>query len=76
VVIGDGRSDFCMAAGADYVIAKGTLAGHCRSLGWPHVTLTDFDDVTAHLSGWLATAGRAPAKAARANAQALPRLET
>jgi 2,3-diketo-5-methylthio-1-phosphopentane phosphatase len=78
VVIGDGRSDFCMAAGADYVIAKGTLARHCRSLGRPHVTFTDFDEVTAHLSGWLATAGRAPAKAARANAPApqLPRLQT
>jgi len=77
VVIGDGRSDFCMSAGADYVIAKGTLARHCRSLARPHVTFTDFDDVTAHLSGWLAS-GRAAATAASASAPApqLPPLET
>jgi 2,3-diketo-5-methylthio-1-phosphopentane phosphatase len=71
VVIGDGRSDFCMSAGADYVIAKGALARHCRSLGRPHTTFNVFDDVTAHLSRWLATPTRlSPAKAARASAQA------
>ena len=29
VMIGDGRSDFCAAAGADLVIAKDSLAAHC-----------------------------------------------
>ena len=78
VVIGDGRSDFCMSAGADYVIAKGALARHCRSLGRSHTTFSVFDEVTAHLSGWLATTRLPPAKAARAYAQAphLPMLET
>jgi len=33
VVIGDGRSDFCMSAAADYVIAKGALARHRRASG-------------------------------------------
>ena len=78
VVVGDGRSDFCMSTRADYVIAKGTLADYCRTRGQAHATFTDFDDVTAHLAAWLATAGRAPAKAPRAIArpQRLPVLET
>ena len=63
-MIGDGRSDFCMSTRADYVIAKGALADYCRTRGQPHATFADFDDVTAHLAAWLATAGRAPAKAA------------
>src|SRR6516225_4218191 len=33
VVVGDGRSDFCMSLQADYVIAKGTLADFCRDSG-------------------------------------------
>jgi 2-hydroxy-3-keto-5-methylthiopentenyl-1-phosphate phosphatase len=78
VVIGDGRSDFCMSARADYVIAKGTLAEYCRSRGRPHATFIDFGDVKAHLAAWLATSDRAPAKAARvyARPQHLPVLET
>ena len=56
VVIGDGRSDFCMSTRADFVIAKGALADYCRSRGQPHATFTDFDDVTAQLAAWLATA--------------------
>jgi 2-hydroxy-3-keto-5-methylthiopentenyl-1-phosphate phosphatase len=78
VVVGDGRSDFCMSARADFVIAKGTLAEYCRKRGRPHATFADFEDVTAHLAAWLATAGRAPAKAARAysRAQQSPVVET
>jgi 2-hydroxy-3-keto-5-methylthiopentenyl-1-phosphate phosphatase len=58
VVIGDGRSDFCMAARADYVIAKGSLAAHCRLRGLPYATFADFKDVIAHLSAWLASRRR------------------
>jgi 2-hydroxy-3-keto-5-methylthiopentenyl-1-phosphate phosphatase len=78
VVIGDGRSDFCMSTRADYVIAKGTLADYCRSRGHPHATFTDFDDVTAHLAAWLETFDPAPVKAPRvyARPQQLPVLET
>jgi 2-hydroxy-3-keto-5-methylthiopentenyl-1-phosphate phosphatase len=54
VAIGDGRSDFCMAMRADFVIAKGTLAGFCRSHGLAHQSFSDFDDATMHLSKWLA----------------------
>jgi 2-hydroxy-3-keto-5-methylthiopentenyl-1-phosphate phosphatase len=55
VAIGDGRSDFCMATRADFVIAKGTLAGFCRSRGLPHQTFAGFDEATAHLARWLAS---------------------
>lgn len=53
VAVGDGRSDFCMSTRADLVIAKGTLAGFCRSRGLPHRTFTDFHEATAHLADWL-----------------------
>jgi 2-hydroxy-3-keto-5-methylthiopentenyl-1-phosphate phosphatase len=58
VVIGDGRSDFCMAERADYVIAKGALAQFCRERGLQHASFTTFDDVTARLARWLARLGR------------------
>jgi 2-hydroxy-3-keto-5-methylthiopentenyl-1-phosphate phosphatase len=58
VVIGDGRSDFCMAERADYVIAKGALAQFCRERGLQHASFTTFDDVTALLARWLAHLGR------------------
>jgi len=53
IVIGDGRSDFCMSAHADFVIAKGTLADFCRSRGLPHGAFDNFDHVTAHVCKWL-----------------------
>jgi 2-hydroxy-3-keto-5-methylthiopentenyl-1-phosphate phosphatase len=58
VVIGDGRSDFCMAERADYVIAKGALAQFCRERGLQHASFTTFDDVTARLARWLARLNR------------------
>jgi HAD superfamily phosphoserine phosphatase-like hydrolase len=53
VVIGDGRSDFCMAARAAYVIAKGTLAEFCRERGLAHASFSTFADATQHLADWL-----------------------
>jgi HAD superfamily phosphoserine phosphatase-like hydrolase len=53
VAIGDGRSDFCMAARADYVIAKGTLAEFCRARDLPHASFRNFEDVTLRLAEWL-----------------------
>lgn len=55
VVIGDGRSDFCMSTRADFVIAKGALAGFCRRRGLMHREFGDFDDATEHLATWLAS---------------------
>ena len=31
IMVGDGRSDFCIAENSHLVLAKGRLAGHCRS---------------------------------------------
>jgi 2-hydroxy-3-keto-5-methylthiopentenyl-1-phosphate phosphatase len=58
VVIGDGRSDFCMAERADYVIAKGALADFCKERGLRHASFNTFDDVTARLGEWLACLSR------------------
>jgi 2,3-diketo-5-methylthio-1-phosphopentane phosphatase len=53
VVIGDGRSDFCIAGQADLVFAKGTLLDLCRSSGAPHYAFADFFDVIEKLGPWL-----------------------
>ena len=36
IVVGDGRSDFCIAERAQLVLAKGQLAAHCRAKDLPH----------------------------------------
>lgn len=48
VVIGDGRSDFCVAGEADMVFAKGDLARYCASTGISHVAFETFRDVREH----------------------------
>jgi 2-hydroxy-3-keto-5-methylthiopentenyl-1-phosphate phosphatase len=54
VVIGDGRSDFCMSVHADFVIAKGSLVDFCRRRGLSYASFANFDHATQHLSRWLA----------------------
>jgi len=58
VLIGDGRSDFCAAANADLVIAKGALAIYCGNNRIPFEPFTDFAGATAVLVRWLAALGR------------------
>jgi 2,3-diketo-5-methylthio-1-phosphopentane phosphatase len=53
VVIGDGRSDFCIAERADLVFAKDALLDLCRSSGLTHFAFADFFDVGAKLVAWL-----------------------
>jgi 2-hydroxy-3-keto-5-methylthiopentenyl-1-phosphate phosphatase len=53
VVVGDGRSDFCMALHADYVICKGTLKHFCRDNRVHHASFDTFDDVLERLEEWL-----------------------
>lgn len=53
VVIGDGRSDFCISGQADLVFAKGTLLELCRTSGTAHYAFGDFFDVTDKLRLWL-----------------------
>lgn len=57
VVVGDGRSDFCAAAAADLVIAKGALAAYCADNAIPFERFTDFAGATAVLARWLAALG-------------------
>lgn len=66
VLIGDGRSDFCGAAQADFVFAKGSLAAHCQRHEVPHVEFTSFADLAPEFLAWLdRTVAAAPVGAIR-----------
>lgn len=58
VVVGDGRSDFCIAGHADVVFAKGKLLDLCRANGTVHFPFDNFFEVGSRLEGWL---GNVPA---------------
>jgi 2-hydroxy-3-keto-5-methylthiopentenyl-1-phosphate phosphatase len=58
VVVGDGKSDLCIAERAQVVLAKGQLASHCRTRNIPHQPIEDFSDAIAVFGSWLATNGR------------------
>ncbi|ALM85200.1 MtnX-like HAD-IB family phosphatase [Bordetella sp. N] len=47
--IGDGRSDYCVAGKADFVLAKGSLIAHCRENNIPHAEFRGFGDAIEHL---------------------------
>jgi 2-hydroxy-3-keto-5-methylthiopentenyl-1-phosphate phosphatase len=53
VMIGDGRSDFCISRRVDLVLAKGALAKHCAVNELAHFVIKDFRDVTRLMRGWL-----------------------
>ncbi len=52
VLIGDGKSDACLAAEADVVFAKGSLIKHCESNGIAHHRFQTFADVLAQVKKW------------------------
>lgn len=52
VLIGDGRSDQCVAHQADFVFAKGSLITYCRDNGIPYTPFQSFADVLAAIKGW------------------------
>ncbi|TKI04481.1 MtnX-like HAD-IB family phosphatase [Martelella alba] len=54
LMIGDGRSDFCVSRIADYVFAKSSLIGECRQAGVPHTAIRDFSGACAELDRLLA----------------------
>jgi len=58
IMVGDGRSDFCIAETSHLVLAKGRLAQYCRSNKVSHRAIEDFSDATAFLAGWLARTAR------------------
>jgi len=56
VVVGDGRSDFCVAGEAELVLAKGALQRHCEANGLAHFPIQSFAEATPLLRAWLAEA--------------------
>jgi len=46
VLIGDGRSDFCLARNSDYVLSKGKLSAFCAENAIPGQPFKDFADAT------------------------------
>ena len=50
LVIGDGKSDMCVASTADFVFAKGSLADYCETNKIPHARFDTFAEVTALLA--------------------------
>ncbi|MCL4764887.1 MAG: HAD-IB family phosphatase [Hyphomicrobiaceae bacterium] len=54
IVVGDGRSDYCLAGRADLVLAKGSLVSHCAELDLPHVVFRDFSEASELLMHWIA----------------------
>ncbi|MEZ5817674.1 MAG: HAD-IB family phosphatase [Hyphomicrobiaceae bacterium] len=53
VVVGDGRSDFCVAGEAELVLAKGALARHAATTGLPHFAFRSFSEATSLFAAWL-----------------------
>ena len=50
LLIGDGRSDFCLARSADFVFAKNRLTDYCVSQNIPHRAFERFADLRCLLS--------------------------
>jgi 2,3-diketo-5-methylthio-1-phosphopentane phosphatase len=53
IMVGDGRSDFCVAGRADLVLARGSLLTHARTNDLPHCGFDSFEEATALLARWL-----------------------
>jgi 2-hydroxy-3-keto-5-methylthiopentenyl-1-phosphate phosphatase len=49
LLIGDGRSDFCLAQESDLVFAKDKLAEFCREQQIPYRTIASFRDARVHM---------------------------
>lgn len=62
IVVGDGRSDYCIAGRADLVLAKGSLVSHCSEQRLPHVVFRDFEDASGLLMHWIAARVDGPAE--------------
>jgi 2,3-diketo-5-methylthio-1-phosphopentane phosphatase len=57
IMVGDGRSDFCVAGRADLVLAKSSLLKHCRANDLAHCAFETFEEATALLARWLDARG-------------------
>lgn len=56
VVVGDGRSDFCVAGEAELVFAKASLLRHCEAEALAHFSFESFTEVASLFRTWLDTA--------------------
>ena len=63
VMVGDGRSDFCIAERCQLVIAKGSLLRRCREQKLPHMAMIGFGDANLRFARWLAQRTRQVAPA-------------
>ncbi|MEI7916467.1 MAG: MtnX-like HAD-IB family phosphatase [Methylophilaceae bacterium] len=52
VLIGDGKSDACLAKSADIVFAKGSLIKYCETNNIPHFKFQTFADVLTKVKTW------------------------
>ncbi|HEX9462380.1 MAG TPA: HAD-IB family phosphatase [Alphaproteobacteria bacterium] len=56
LLVGDGRSDFCIADTADFVFAKHKLLAYCRDRDIAHAAFKDFTDAQRLLRRFVASA--------------------
>ncbi len=75
ILVGDCRSDFCLAEHVHLVLAKGKLAGHCKDNGLPYVQIHNFANATQVLHAWLDALGTAPGTLACAAPSIIPGFE-
>lgn len=59
VLVGDGKSDACLANQADVVFAKNWLLDHCVAEGIAHIPFSSFADVLETVKTWPAYGSRA-----------------
>ena len=52
VLVGDGKSDACLAHRADVVFAKGSLIDYCQQENIPHYAFKTFADVMSVVRHW------------------------
>jgi 2-hydroxy-3-keto-5-methylthiopentenyl-1-phosphate phosphatase len=52
IMIGDGRSDFCIAGTAHFVLAKSSLLKHCRANDLPHKAFKNFAEASRIITQW------------------------
>jgi 2-hydroxy-3-keto-5-methylthiopentenyl-1-phosphate phosphatase len=60
LLIGDGRSDFCVAEASHFVFAKHKLLEYCRAREIPHVPFTDFAEAQGLLAYLISHTTAAP----------------
>lgn len=60
LMIGDGRSDFCVAAQADHVLAKSSLIDRCEKAAIPFTSFSDFSQAWTCLEQLITPLTEAP----------------